>query len=195
MRHFIFILSILTILSCGNTIQDDKFNKVKNQTNTNIQTGDSSSWQDSFLKLTNAISTGDKKTVKPFFEFPVNNEGNEIWFLADSRLVMEIDPKKIKPFTESDFDKYFSSLFTLDLRKTLEKIDKDNFFKTLESTSPEITIIEDTKSKLTTIFDKSTNILTFLLINTGKDFEYSIQYEFHYTSDKTFKFKQVRVAG
>ena len=197
MRLFIISLTIFVSLSCGNTTKHitDNSSVTLNQSDSNTLTADSNSWQDSFLKLVGAISTGDKKTVKSFFHFTVKDEGNEIWILADSRLVMEIDPNTIKPFTEADFDKYFSSLFTLDLRKTLEKIDRDIFFNTLESTSPEITVVEDSKSKVTTTFDKKNNDLILLLLNTGKDFEYAVQYQFHYTSDKGFKFKQVRVAG
>jgi hypothetical protein len=88
---------------------------------------DTTKWTDQFLALQKAIISEDLNAMKLFIDFPILNKGNEIWFLADSKLVMDIDPKVIKPFTESDFDKYFSNIFALDLRKTLEKLNACTF--------------------------------------------------------------------
>ena len=195
MRYFITFLIIFIILSCSNSTQVENSGHSANQTNQVSTSSDSVSWQDNFLKLYSAISNGDRKAIKMFIDFPIMNEGNEIWLLADSRLVMEMDHDQIKPFTEADFDKYFSAIFSLDLRKTLEKTDTAKFFKFLEDTSPEIEVVENSKSRLTVTFDKSMNKLTLLLLNTGRDFEFAVQYEFEYTAEKMFRFRHVRVAG
>lgn len=203
--HKMKILSIAIgaffYLACTNSTQD-KFSTdatlqkdTSNSSNTE-QSSDSSKWTDNFLELKKAITTGDRKAVKTFVDFPIKNKGNEIWYLADSRLVMEIDPKEIKPFTEADFDKYFSSIFALDLRKTFEKLDVEEFFKTTKSTSPEIEVVKDSKSKLEANYDKTTNKVTLTLLTTGKELpEFAVIYEFDITPDQKIKFRQVHVAG
>jgi hypothetical protein len=109
---------------------------------------------------------------------------------------MEIDPKEIKPFTEADYDKYFSSIFALDLRKTFEKLNVEEFFKTNKSTSPEIEVVKGSKSKLEASYDKDSHKVTLNLLTTGQEFsEFAVIYEFDITQDQKIKFRQVHVAG
>lgn len=153
---------------------------------------DSSKWTADFLELQKAITTGNKSALKSFIDFPIKNKGNEIWYIADSRLVMEIDPKEIKPFTEADYDKYFSSIFAMDLRKTFEKLDAEEFFRTGKSTGPEIEVVKGSKSKLKAIYDKGRKRITLSLFSTGKDFSaYAIIYEFDIMPEQKIKFRQV----
>lgn len=160
------------------------------------QSSDSSKWTDNFLELKRAIITGDRKALKSFIDFPIKNKGNEIWYLADSKLVMEIDPKEIKPFTESDYEKYFSSIFSLDLRKTFEKLNVEEFFSNNTASSPEIEVVEDTKSKLEASYDKAAQKLTLTVLSRGQEsFEFAVIYEFDITTDQKIKFRQVYVAG
>lgn len=196
MRNFFICLTLLGIISCGNTTQNDSSKKVANQTNKSSLTTDSSSWQDNFLKLSAAISNGDRQAVKSFIDFPIKNKGNEIWFLGDSRLVMEISRKEIKPFTESDYDKYFSSIFAIDLRKTLEKLNVQEFFQTNKSTSPEIVVVEDSKSKLEATYDVTLHQITLVLVTTLTSLEnskFTIYYYFEVLKDQQIKFRQVHV--
>ena len=153
---------------------------------------DTSKWTDHFLLLKKAIITGDKEGVKGFIKFPITSKGNEIWYLANSRLVMDIDPKKIKPFTEEDFDKYFYAIFTIDFSQTLEKLDTEKFFSTGKGSSPEIEVVKDTKSKLTAIYEKGN--LKLDLLTTGKDqLRFTIAYEFDITPGQQILFRQVRM--
>ena len=157
---------------------------------------DTTKWTDQFLALQKAIISGDLNAMKLFIDFPILNKGNEIWFLADSKLVMDIDPKVIKPFTESDFDKYFSNIFALDLRKTLEKLNTAEFFQGGKSSSPEIVVVKGSKTKLEARYDKKTQKITLRLITSDKDFQdFSINYLFEITVDQKIKFRQVQVTG
>jgi hypothetical protein len=198
MRISFIVICVFISLSCAdqNKPAEESISQGNSaKATTPQQSSDSITWTNSFLEFSKAVISGDKDAVKKFIDFPIKNEGNEIWFLADSKLVMEIDPDKIKPFTEADYEKYFSSIFSLDLRKTLEKIDTGQFFKTHESTSPEIEVVKDSKSALIAAYNKGAQKMTLLLNNKGQEFELSVRYEFDITPDQELKFRQVRVAG
>lgn len=193
-------ISAVVYLSCINSTQDKPSDVILEKDiaypYTAGQSSDSSKWTDSFIELKKAITTGDRKMVKTFVDFPIKNKGNEIWYLVDSKFVMEIDPKKIKPFTETDFDKYYSSIFTLDLIKTFEKLDIENFFKTNKNTSPELEVVKGSKSRLEASYDKTTHKVTLNLFTTGKEIgEFAVIYEFDITPDQKIKFRQVHIAG
>ena len=200
MRIFSILIGVFVTLSCtnqdptkttGSSVSRDTTSKVS----TPNQVPDSNKWKKDFLEFSKAVISGDKNVVKKFIDFPIKNEGNEIWLLADSKLVMEIDPDKIKPFTEADYDKYFSSIFAMDLRKTLEKLNNEQLFRTHESTSPEIEVVKDVKSITTATYDKANNKLTLVLNNKGEEFETSIIYQFDVNPKQKLKFRQVRMAG
>ena len=201
MKILHILISAFISLSCTNSTQDKTSSEAKLQKDmsssvTIRQSSDSSKWTDNFLELKKAITTGDRKTVKTFVNFPIKNKGNEIWYLADSKLVMEIDPKEIKPFTEADFDKYFSSIFALDLRKTFDKLNTEEFFKTYKSSSPEIEVVKDSKSKLEASYDKTKHLITLALVTIldGKESsKFTIYYQFEVLSNQSIKFKQVHV--
>jgi hypothetical protein len=200
MKILYIIIGAFISLSCTNSTQNKPSGITSQEGTSNSttpeQSSDSSKWTDSFLELKEAITTGDRKAVKSFIDFPIKNKENEIWYLADSKLVMEISSKEIKPFTEADFDKYFSSIFALDLRKTLAKLNVEEFFKTNKSTSPEIEVVKDSKSKLEASYDKTTQKVTLTLLTTGQEFaEFAVAYEFDITPDQKIKFRQVHVAG
>ena len=188
-------------LSCTNSTQNKPSVDITSQQSTGNsttigQSSDSSKWTDNFLELKKAIATGDRKAVKSFIDFPIKNKGNEIWYLADSKLVMEISPKEIKPFTEADFDKYFSSIFALDLRKTFDKLNTEEFFKTNKSTSPEIEVVKDSKSKLEASYDRTKHLITLALVtilNGQENSKFTIYYQFEVLSDQSIKFRQVHV--
>lgn len=197
--HYIIITGFIT-WSCTNSTEQQPAGDLTPPENLSSkaigQSSDSSKWTDNFLELKKAIITGDRKTLKSFIDFPIKNKGNEIWYLADSKLVMEIDPKEIKPFTESDYEKYFSSIFSLDLRKTFEKLNVEEFFSNNTASSPEIEVVEDTKSKLEASYDKAAQKLTLTVLSRRQEsFEFAVIYEFDITADQKIKFRQVYVAG
>jgi hypothetical protein len=201
MSIYYFFIGVFISLSCTNPAQNKTSSEAALQKDArNVssieQSGDSSKWTDNFLAFKKALTTGDRNAVKAFIDFPIKNKGNEIWYLANPKLVMEIDPKEIKPFTESDFDKYFSSIFAMDLRETLDKLNVEEFFKTTKSTSQEIEVVKNSKSKLEANYDKTTHKVTLTLLTTVQKFsEFAVIYEFDITTDQQFKFRQVHVAG
>ncbi len=193
MRYLLVPLALSVLISCA-TADSGEPSVGADSTGILPQVSDTLRWHDSFKKLVAAISKGDKAATRSFIDFPVMNEGNEIWFLADSKLVMEMDGDKIRPFTEADYDKYFSSIFAADLRQTVGKLDTATFFKTFEASSPEIEVVPDSKSQVTATYDREKKQI-FLLLNTKSETEFSVQYEFRLTDEGVIKFRQVRVAG
>lgn len=69
--------------------------------------------------------------MKSFIEFPVLNEGNEIWYLVydgkESSLNLLTD--KLKPFNEKDFDKYFDKLFPKTFIRSILKLKTVNYLR------------------------------------------------------------------
>jgi hypothetical protein len=201
MRILYIIIGAITSLSCSNSTQtrsstDQTSQESASNSYTSGQSADSSRWADNFLELKKAISAGDRNVVKSFIDFPIKNKGNEIWYLADSKLVMEIDPKEIKPFTEADFDRYFSSIFSLDLRKALEKLNVDEFFKTNKSASPEIEVVKSSTTRLEASFDNSNDKITLALVTnlSGQtSSEFTVYYYFDVLNNQDIKFRGVHV--
>lgn len=195
------LIGALVSLSCTNSTQNTPSAAIAPQQSAGIpsiegQSSDSSKWTDNFLILKEAISAGNKNVVKSFIDFPIKNKGNEIWYLCDSKLLMEISPKEIKPFTEVDFDQYFSSVFAQDLRKTFERLNVEEFFKTHKSTSPEIEVVKGSKSKLEVRFDKSKHKLILALetmFTEQANSKFTIYYKFDVLNNQNIKFAEVHV--
>ena len=157
---------------------------------------DTAKWNANFLEFVTAMTRNDQEKVKSFVDFPIKNEGNEIWYLADSRFVMKIDPHKIVPFTETDFDKYYSSIFSLDFRNTLQKLNIKDLFLKGNASSPDIEVVKGSTSKLTATYDKTKQKLTLkltTLIRGPHPTRFDINYQFDVLRDQEIKFRSVHV--
>ncbi|HEV8286494.1 MAG TPA: hypothetical protein VGQ09_19430 [Chitinophagaceae bacterium] len=213
MRKPHLLLLTLIIISC-NASSDNNSKEVTvhkdslKETQAPQQT-DNTSWIDSFRVFRNAVYQNDRAKVKQFIDFPIMNENNEIWYLAhegsDSSLNLLSD--KIKPFTEADFDKYYSKIFPKTFIKSIlkiktEELNKDGEFTTIELEEG------NTTYKIYAAFDKKQNTLILnLASNTpvkvkdrdGKEIEdpgeYSVAYYFDILNNGQIKFRQVRLAG
>jgi hypothetical protein len=160
------------------------------------QSSGTGKWSDSFRKFSEAVASGDKERVKLFIDFPIRNEGNEIWLLANPKLVEEMATDDIKPFTESDFDRYFSSIFSMDIRKTLQGLDLEQFSKTGQSSSAEMEVVKDSKTALEANYDSTAQKITLILTTAVEDLsEFSVLYQFDVIKNGEIKFRQVRIAG
>ena len=167
---------------------------------------DSSTWIQSFREFRDAVYQHNKTKAKSFFDFPVMNENNEIWYLVYEQNDKEISrlPNKIKPFTESDFDKYFDKLFPKGFIKSILKVRSE--YLTKEEETETIGLKDgNTTYKIYTTVDKVEKTLTLNLsgdteikdengeIQDGGEF--NIIYIFNIIENSRLKFKQVRLAG
>lgn len=119
----IYILFISILISCkentsGNNekIISDTGKVVSNSISRQL---DSLTWIQSFREFRDAVYRDDKTKVKSFFDFPVMNQNNEIWYLVYDQNEIQTNrlTGRVKPFTGSDFDKYFHRCSQKDLSK------------------------------------------------------------------------------
>jgi len=147
--------------------------------------------------------------VKSFIEFPVLNEGNEIWYLVydgkESSLNLLTD--KLKPFNEKDFDKYFDKLFPKTFIRSILKLKTVELFtkgkcETIELKEGSITY------KTYAVFDSKENTLTLSMAyydtikatdGNGQEIqdpvEYNVIYIFNVLKNGQLKFSQIQLAG
>jgi len=201
---------ICFVVSCGNHSQNKKAAaSPATQENTVIQpnssTRDTTKWIDNFRTFRDAIYQRNKEKVKQFFEFPVMNEQNGIWYQVYSGHEKQLGSisDSIKPFTEKDFDTYFDALFPKRFINCLLKIKSEELWKTGKV---ETKAIKDgnTTYVLYATFDKADNTLT-LNLNSNSPYkisdtewetaEYSEIYEFTVSSNGKIKFMRVMQAG
>lgn len=206
------IVLICFVVSCGNHSTGSSNNKKAaspatqdNSVTAPNQAGlDTTKWIDNFRIFRDAVYQKDKEKVKQFFDFPVMNPGNEIWYL-----VYAGDDKEnalsdaIKPFTEKDFDKHFNALFPKRFINCLLKIKSEELWKT---GSVDSKAIKDgnTTYILYATFDKSDNTLT-LNLSSNSPFktdegemdsaEFNEAYVFTVLSNGKIKFVRVALAG
>ncbi len=150
-------------------------------------------WSVNLSKFKDAVVRGDKVTVKSFFEFPIENPGNDIWFVADTRNVTKMSPNKIVPFQESDFDNYYGAILSKDFRMTLEKVDIKKLAKDTLTETPELIVVSPATSKMKATHSESANTITLSLISKSPEFgRFSIDYHFKILPDGNIKFSYVK---
>ncbi|MBK8951256.1 MAG: hypothetical protein IPM85_01755 [Chitinophagaceae bacterium] len=136
---------------------------------------------------------GDKATVKSYFDFPIENPGNDIWYVADTRFVSKMKPDKIVPFQESDFDTYYSAILPIDFRKTLEKINIKKLVKDKSTETSELIVVSPATSKMKATYSEGTKTVTLSLITKSPEFgQFTIDYHFKVLTDGNIKFSYVR---
>lgn len=120
--------------------------------------------QDELSKLVNAIGNGDKHTIKQFIKFPFSNpEGsNEIWFQAEPGI-----EEYEKPFTEVDFDNYFTKLFVNEARPIFKEVDVKALFETNEFYK-EVEFEKNHSKALHIEYNKAENIINIGIIDHTK---------------------------
>ena len=150
-------------------------------------------WQESLSNFRTALLTGDKAAVKSFFVFPIRDPGNDIWLVADLSFASTIDPQKIKPFSETDFDKYYSSVFSMDFRKTLEKIDIAALARDAKTSTAELIIAAPATSKMNARFNKTAQTICLSLVTKSPEFgQFTIDYYFDITTTGALRFKETK---
>jgi hypothetical protein len=166
------------------------------------------SWLVEFRDLRDALYRRDKQRVKKYFQFPVVAKGNGIWSLAlpeGQRMTDPGEPDKVVPFTERDFDRYFSTLFPPELLNGLLKV-KTAGFASDQVFATEILSKDTISYTLLCNVDSANTGLNFILNvqfghkdNEGNadddSSESSIGYFFEILDGKHIRFKEVLLAG
>ena len=152
-----------------------------------------SKWKESLSKFRTAVLQGDKATVKSFFEFPILNPGNDIWLVADMQYATKINSKDIVPFKESDFDKHYSSILSVDFRKTFEKIDIEKLSKDSLTESAELKIVSPATSKMQAKYSGVGKSIMLSLITKSPEFgQFTIEYHFKILPSDDIRFTHIK---
>jgi len=158
---------MVIMLSFGNAASKNNNSTANNEISEEspIEKADTLKWIDDFRAFREAVYHNERAKVKGFMDFPLVSPANEIWYIAyegeDKK--MSALPDSSKPFTEKDFDKYYSKLFTNKFIKCLLKIKTEDFYREGGVNSPEYKEGDVTTSLSVTV-DKSDNTLTLNLI-------------------------------
>lgn len=206
-------LLICFVVSCGNHSTGISNKKTTTSpalqenavTTSNAPAPDTTQWIEHFRAFRDAVYQGNKEKVKSFFDFPVMNEQNGIWYQAYAGDEKKFDSigDSIRPFTEKDFDTYFNSLFPKRFITCLLKIKSEELLKTGKAETKEMKI-GNTTYVLYATFDKAENTLTLILHSNSpykindtewEAAEYSEMYEFAVSKNGTIKFVRAMQAG
>lgn len=142
---------------------------------------DKVSWQQHFTAFADAVIKNDAAALKKFIDFPIMNKGNEIWYWVNSELVMTLSDKKIKPFTEKDFDEYYSQVFSYDFRLAMKKLDIQSFFEKQDIVTPGTPMIENATVKLRAIYKADIKKIVLVLITDfSGEYSHSVANEFQF---------------
>lgn len=156
-----------------------------------------------FRSFRDGVFQNKKEAVKPFFDFPILNTGNEIWYhITDGDYITVNYPvdKKV-PFLETDFDTHFSQLFPKLFIKCLLKVKSEQLFQSGSFDTP---VIMDgaTEHRIFATFDKVKGDLdlnwhteTPTTDHDDWDSEYSVNYGFKIDENGFLKFVEIRLAG
>jgi len=164
---------------------------------------DNNAWIENFKKFRDAVYKHDRFKAKAFFNFPISDENNEIWYLIYG------DPDSlsdsITPFTEKDFDKYFNKLFSDQFIKSILKIKSEELKGKGEYQTIDIREDDQTTYHMSANFDKEASTLTLTLASNtiikdekGKVLdggEFAIIYRFNIKNDGQLIFAQLALAG
>jgi hypothetical protein len=168
---------------------------------------DNLSWLNDFRAFRDAVFLRNKTRVKTFIDFPIMNESNEIWYLVSGGYEKKAGQfsDKTRPFTASDFDKYFDKLFSKRFINSILKIKSEELYKNGEYETVELKEGNATTYKMyATVYKDKKALSLHVWSNTvHKDEngevldggEYSIIYNFTIAESGQLKFVQVRLAG
>ena len=167
---------------------------------------DTTYWVDNFRQFRDVIFQKDKTKSKMFFNFPIKDSSNEIWYLAYDQNEKAIDKLRdfINPFTDADFDKYFDKIFTKNFVKSLLKIKANELYKkgtyeTIKFKDSSTTyILYSTYNKTENTLELNFASKTVYRDEKGEPLdggEFNVIYYFEITKKGHVKFKQIRLAG
>lgn len=201
-------------VSCGNKTGDKNSISVQSNRDTSVIIKKSTTvisdttWRVSLIAFRDALYQGNREKLRIFFNFPIRNENNELWQLAQSGddEIVNWDIDKIVPMSESQFNQYFDRIFPKAFINALLKVKTDSLYRfgTYETTE-----IKDEKEyyKMYADYDSETKLLQLHLAYRtpikqfdGENYfiecsEFSVVYYFNVIQHKMIQFKQVRLAG
>jgi hypothetical protein len=200
LRNIIVFTSLL--ISCQSRIETSN-ELVTDTTGTSAEVFSTSCIR-KFEQFREAVSKKDNVKLKSYFNFPLDTEGEEIWYVVlDSAEYENKDGNFARLFTENDFDIYHQKLFPDYFITGLMKLNTKEIFTAGESETKRYEQ-KNIRYKMSASLDTSENLLTLNLASeadvfTGKDeihkMESNLIYYFHLSKDCRLKFIRMLIAG
>lgn len=200
LRNIIVFTSLL--ISCHSRIEN-RNELVTDSTSISTETS-SALCISKFEQFREAVSNKDIVKLKSYFDFPMDTEGEEIWYVVlDSAEYQNRDGNFPMLFTENDFDIYHQKLFPDYFITGLMKLNANEIFTTGESETKRYEQ-KHIQYKMSASLDTSENLLTLNLaseadIYIGKEeiqkMESNLIYYFQFSEDCRLKFIRMLIAG
>jgi hypothetical protein len=160
-------------------------------------------WIDDFRNFRTAVYQNDINKQKTYFNFPINADTTQIWDLVYEASVNDRPQNLPGTFTEDDFLKHRSTIFTEAFTKGLLKVKSEKITQKDGYTTPKI---KDGKGVyyMVASYDKAAKMLLLTLSYPGgtdedgsyvSEGEYAILYFFKVENNKFLKFEKVLFAG
>jgi len=156
-----------------------------------------------FRTFRDDVFQNKKEDLKQFFDFPILNTYNEIWYhvTVGDPVTKDYPNDKVIPFSASDLDTYFPKLFPKLFIKCLLKIKSEELFEAGSFDTPFI-MDGGTQHKIYATFDKEKgelNLNWYTEAPSTDDMDWPIEYNVNYLFkiDKSgyLKFVEIRLAG
>lgn len=203
MSRFLLPLIFLLFISCNQG--DKQAAGVKQTSGDSLTIEKTISWIDDFKEFRTAAYQSDLKKVKTYFQFPIRDEGNDIWFnITDGEdEAGKFSSGRTVPITEKDFDKYYKKILHPEFIKGILKIKSEELYKTGHNETPEFGD-GDISYRMYADFSKETNTLTLNLAttrpanNVGEEpevFESNFIYKFKILPNGRLQFSDMAIAG
>ncbi len=158
MKILILIISIAFFTSCNNE-QPIKTINIETKKRDTIPSAaiiiDSNLWINDFKDFRDAVYKRDIGKVKTYFDFPINKEGEGIWYFSDKDYYDE-NRDTTRKFTEKEFVKYYDKIFDKDFIKALLKIKTEELLVKKETQTPKLSNGKDKHYIMSASFDLST---------------------------------------
>lgn len=201
-------IGLLALQAC-NTKPDHKQEVKTKQDSTVKETSGAqyapvNTWIDDFRNFRTAVYQKDIDKQKSYFDFPVNADTTQIWELVYDGAEEGKRPETFPgTFTEGDFLKHRSAIFTEAFTKSLLKVKSEKITQADGYTTPKINDGKDGYYMVAS-YDKAAKTLTLTLSYPGgtdeegnyvSEGEYAIIYFFKVENNKYLKFEKVLFAG
>lgn len=164
-------------------------------------------WIDDFRNFRSAVVQNKKDSLAAYFNLPIVNESNDIWYFlfADNEKGLKLIGNKPKPFTSSDLEKYSHQLFPAHFVNSILKIKTDSLFKTGEYATPALSDGKTITYQMFASYNEKEKQLTlnlsYVAVYVDKkgqpqdNSESNLIYTFSIDESGHLKFNNIQVAG
>ncbi len=164
-------------------------------------------WIDDFRNFRSAVVQNKKDSLAAYFNLPIVNESNDIWYFlfADNENGLKLIGNKPKPFTSSDLEKYSHQLFPANFVNGILKIKTDSLFITGEYKTPTLHEGKNITYQMFASYNENEKLLTinlsYVTVYVDKkgqpqdNSESNLIYTFSIDQSGHLKFNNIQVAG